>query len=104
MREVETVSVECKVGLYSLLDMARLACVHYEKSSPVVSDWADDLYMRLASPDDSRPVDYREIQCLAQLYDARDSVDGWQQSNCAANCVYKLLARLGRDTTGMAGF
>jgi hypothetical protein len=28
----------------------------------------------------------------------------WMQPNYAANRVYKLLNRLGRDTTGSAGF
>lgn len=106
MRDTETIAREFKTGMRSLLDMAGLACTHYETSSPIVSDWADDLYRRLCSPVDLTSIDYREIQCLAQLYDSdgRDPKDGWEQPNYAANRVYKLLSRLGRDTTGMAGF
>ena len=69
---------------------AEEACIHYEKSSPVVSRWADDLYMRLT--DDLYSVTMREIRTLDAL------IDGgiWSGSNLAQNQVYKCLEAQGQ--------
>lgn len=100
MRRIECVAAEAKTGMYAIVEMAELAAAHYETSAPVVSTWADDFYSRLTAGNGGKESDVREILCLLQLHD-----DGqWEQPNYAANRVYKLLTRLGRDTTGMAGF
>lgn len=71
-------------------------CSYYEMTAPTVSEWADDLYRRLSQPD--------EIT-LSEIYYAESLCrDGWEQPNVAANRHYKLMHRLKRDTTGMAGF
>lgn len=74
-------------------------CDRYEKTAPVVWAWADDLYRRLR--EQPTTVALVEITFLEGLR----SADGtWAHPNAAANQVYKLLHRLGRDTTGMLGF
>lgn len=73
------------------------ACAHYEKSAPVVSDYADDVYRQITSSSPTRVVDAREIHWIARLWD-----DGeWMQPNLAANGHYHLLVRLGRSTVGL---
>lgn len=73
-------------------------CEHYEKTAPTVCAWADDLYRRLDAHGDD--VRVSEISVAQNLRD--DS--GWVPANYAANNVYKLMSRLGHDTTGHAGF
>ncbi len=71
---------------------------HYEKSAPCIDRWADDLCVRLASQADK--------VVLTELLFAESLLDEgvWQQPNYAQNSLYKLLTRLGRDTTGMSDF
>lgn len=73
-------------------------CDRYEKTAPTVHAWADELYIRLSQSPDS--VLLVEIYMLDHLYNGGN----WLQHNAAANMLYHLLHRLGRDTTGMAGF
>lgn len=73
---------------------------HYEKTAPVVSGWADDVYIRLNGQADKVVVS--ELM-FAQRLIGQDGED-WMRSDYAANQLYHLLHRLGRDTTGMAGF
>jgi hypothetical protein len=71
----------------------------YEKTAPPVSEWADDVYRRLRDAD---TIVLSELVLIRDLK-GRDGEE-WMQPNYAANRVYKLLNRLGRDTTGSAGF
>lgn len=71
---------------------------HYEHSAPTVTTWANDLYIRLGESLDK--VTVLEIMAVDQF---RES-DQWEPSSFAANRVYKLMNRLGQDTTGHAGF
>jgi hypothetical protein len=74
------------------------AVPHYEKTSPTVSAYLDDLYIRITN----RPSDVS----LSELFGAEELQEegDWLQPNYAANHVYKLMHRLGMDTTGHAGF
>jgi hypothetical protein len=75
------------------------ACRHYEKTAPTVEAWANDLFVRLNENADA--VVLSEIVFAEQrLFESGQ----WMHPNHAANAVYKLLHRLGRDTTGHAGF
>lgn len=72
---------------------------HYEKSAPTVAEWADDLYQRIGD----KRADHVTLSEL--LLASRLMEEGvWMHPNTAANNVYKLNYRLGRDTTGHAGF
>lgn len=74
------------------------ACDHYEKSAPTVHAYCDELCRRLQ--DDADGVCVSEV--IAVLALRQDSE--WEQPNYAANRIYKLMSRLGMDTTGHAGF
>lgn len=74
-------------------------CDHYAKSAPTVREWMNDLYVRLHEDPDA--VILSELILLWRLY--RGGND-WSPPNYAANLVFHLLTRLGRDTTGQAGF
>jgi hypothetical protein len=71
---------------------------YYERSAPTVADWCNDLYIRIGE----KP----ETVVLPELYATERFLEEgvWMQPNYAANAVYHLLNRLGRDTTGMAGY
>lgn len=71
---------------------------HYDKSAPTVCDWANDLYARMGDSPDS----VRLSELLAVSGFREGSV--WEQANIAANRIYKLMTRLGQDTTGHAGY
>lgn len=70
----------------------------YEKTAPTVEAWFDDLYVRLNEAADK--VVLSELLLVQQFVD--DGV--WFDPQTAANRVYHLQERLGRDTTGHAGF
>ena len=73
-------------------------CGQYERTAPTVCEFADDLYRRLN--DDADSVRVSEVLCMSNMRE-----EGiWLQPNFAANTVYKLMSRLGQDTTGQAGF
>ncbi len=74
------------------------AVPRYQKTAPTVAAYLDDLYIRMnEKPDD---VTLSELTAVMALMDG----DAWEQPNYAANRFYKLASRLGRDTTGLAGF
>lgn len=82
----------------ALLDHVAHMCHYYEKTAPTVSDYLDGLYQRLErKPDDVRLSEILMAQRLLEngLYMA---------PALAANTVYKLMNRLGMDTTGHAGY
>lgn len=70
------------------------AVTHYEASAPTVSQYCDELYIRLG---DSDRIDLTEITTIQQLKEN----DCWEQPNYAANRVYKLRDSLGQSTVGM---
>ena len=71
---------------------------HYEKTAPPLHAYLDDLYVRMAEKPDG--VTWSEVTFALSLHDA----DGVRPAPWAANAHYKLMARLGRDTTGLAGY
>lgn len=74
------------------------ACDRYEKTAPTVAEYCNGLYERIQSDPDH--VVLSELRFVQYLVD-----DGtWQHPNYAANNLYKLMYRLGKDTTGHAGF
>ena len=75
------------------------AIKHYKQAPGWFTSWLDDLYIRLGEQCGSITLD--EIQTLAML--AHDGVS-WEAESLAVNRVYKLFDRLGRDTTGIAGY
>lgn len=72
---------------------------HYERSAPPVSEWADDVYRRLGNAD---KIILSELTLIREIRGTNG--EDWMQPNYAANRVYKLLHRLGRDTAGLVGF
>lgn len=75
-----------------------MACEQYERTAPTVHAWLDNLYIRIGE----NPVSVSMVELL-HVESLRE--DGqWEQPNYAANRTYKMLARLGRDVSGQAGF
>jgi len=70
----------------------------YEESAPTVSQWADDLYVRLG--DNPREVKLGEIMAALSLRE--DTV--WLHPNYAANFIFKTMHEYGQDVTGHFGF
>ena len=71
---------------------------HYDKTAPTVTEWANDLYIRInESPETVR---LPELTMLSRF--AEEGI--WLQPNYAANQVYHLMHRLGMDVTGHVGF
>lgn len=89
---------QIRVGLNAIDSLLVSISSHYEKSAPVVSDWADEMYRRISR--EPNGVSLSEVCFAARLFIGNQ----WMQPNYAANQLYKLLSSLGRDTTGMAGF
>lgn len=78
----------------------QVAMSHYQerKAPGWFTDWLDDLYIRLA--EDWGKVTLDELATLTSL-----NVDGhWLTPTYAMNTAYKMLDRLGRDTTGIIGY
>jgi hypothetical protein len=76
--------------------------VHYYdrvSPAPTVSNWANDLYIRVSEDIDS--IRMVEIMMADRLYSERD---GMMNPSEAANQVFKLMNRLGQDTTGHCGY
>jgi hypothetical protein len=80
------------------LKMLTEICEHYEKTAPTVHAWADDLFIRINEQPDK--VVLSEILFL----DRWRSCEQWTPPNLAANEVYHLLHRLGRDVCGQSGY
>lgn len=70
--------------------------VHYSKSAPAVSRWADSLCERLQ--DNPRAVSLGEIMVLDQL-----TSEGFVSPAYAQNTIYKLLATTG-NAAGVLDF
>lgn len=79
-------------------DQLTAICDRYRTLAPTVSVWADDLYIRMNEKPET--VVMSELLAVDHLKDGC----GWMHGNVAANYVYKLLHRLGRDVSGQAGF
>ena len=72
--------------------------VHYQKIAPTVTTYADWLYVALEE-------ERAKVTLLELLWVMRLREDGiWLDANSAANLIFKLLDRLGRDTSGQLGF
>lgn len=72
---------------------------HFEKTAPTVAEWANALYIKIGdNPDEVRLSELVQVEAL--YGDGRNI----EAPNLAANRVYKLMNRLGQDTTGHAGF
>ena len=70
----------------------------YQQSAPQVSQWADGLYMRVFNAPET--VVLTELIAALNLH-----ADGaWAQANYVQIRIYKLLDRLGQDTTGWSNF
>ncbi len=80
-------------------EFAEPAVVHYRESAPTVSRYLDDLYIRVRTGEGA-PVLLDEILTVQRLYESEQ----YLEPNHAANLIYKLMSRLGMDTTGHAGF
>lgn len=68
-------------------------CDYYEKSAPTVSDWANDKYIHM------NDVTLEEVSIIFNLVYPQ-----FEHPNYAANKIYHLMVRQGKDTTGHAGF
>ena len=88
-----------KLPIKEFCDYMERAFRHYEKSAPPVSDYLNDLYIRIGeSPETVTLVELTAVSALV-------GDDGlWEHPNYAANRFYKLAAATGKDTTGLAGF
>ena len=87
---------------FDLMQSALEKIVHYYGNvapAPTVSDWANNLYIRVSEDIDS--IRMSEIMMVERLWTERD---GFTNPSNAANLVYKLMHRLGQDTTGHLGF
>lgn len=73
-------------------------CETYEKTAPTVCEWANDLYIRIN--EDTKTVTLCELMMVPRFCEEGT----WMGPNYAANSVYHLMQRLGRNTVGHAGF
>ena len=81
-----------------ILSFLTEACEFYERSAPTVHDYLDGLFRRVEN--DASNVRLSELYFITDL-----KCDGeFLQPNYAANAVYKIMQRLGMDTTGHIGF
>lgn len=86
------------VNMRAIDEALELTCEQYGTTAPTVARWADDLSVRLYDEPDKVPL--CEIVALKELHEDNE----WMQPNLAANYIYKLMVRLGRDVTGQVGF
>jgi len=70
-------------------------CFQYEKTAPVVSRWADELYMTLS--ENASLVTVWELMVLDKL----DADGEWINANYAQNMVYKCMDSLNKNTSGI---
>jgi hypothetical protein len=86
------------LDLNPILDRLTAVCDHYERSSPEVHRWADDLYQRIGRAADT--VVLSEILFAGRLLE-----DGlWMHPNTAQNQLYHLAHRLKRPVGLMADY
>ena len=82
--------------MFSRKEFESALCVlsrHYEKTSPVVSDYMDTLCSRRD-----------ETITLSHLHLVREFMDDRPEGNLAANKLYHFLYKMGEDTQGMLGY
>jgi hypothetical protein len=72
---------------------------HYEQSAPRLSEWLEEMYIRLGE-DEWKTITLEEIQQIQYLH----ADDCWLGAEWAQNNIYRLLNRMGKDTTKIAGF
>lgn len=72
---------------------------HYEQSAPRLSNWLEEMYIRLGE-EGWKTITLEEIQQIQYLY----ADDCWLAAEWAQNNIYRLLNRMGKDTTKIAGF
>lgn len=75
------------------------AVKHYEQSAPRLSTWLEEMYIRLGE-EEWKTITLEEIQQIQYLY----VDDCWLAAEWAQNNIYRLLNRMGKDTTKIAGF
>lgn len=87
------------IDLVEAQNFIKQAMSHYAQKAPGwFTDWLDDLYIRLG--ENWREITLDEVASLSRLYEEGD----WMPQTLAVNAIYKLLDRLGRDTTGIIGY
>jgi len=87
----------CNIEL--ILDALQKCAIHFEKTSPVVSNWADEIYQQIQ--EDLYRVDLGDMRTLNLLL---DDAGNFIHPNYAQNIVYKHLEMQRKDTTGMMSF
>jgi hypothetical protein len=91
-------SVNMLIDCLEICTFLECAVEHYEVTAPTVAEYCDGLYRRVnESP---RNISLLELLTVQQLQ--QDAL--WLMPNYAANRIYHLMAALGMDTTGHAGF
>lgn len=79
-----------------VMDVLRECCFHYEISSPVVSEYANELYMQMQ--DDIRSITLADFITINLLSDGQYGKENWIDANYAQNIVYKRLVETGNGT------
>jgi len=98
-REQGTPKEACPlIDLDAISQHLSMVATHYEQSAPIVSHWADTLFMTMQ--EDLGKVTLREVFTASALLEE----GRWERPNVAANRIYKLMERMGHDTTGHPGF
>lgn len=77
----------------------RSAAKQYKDAPAWFMNWLDDVCVRLN--DSWRSITLDEVCTLQSLYYQNGQ---WMPEPLACNTIYKLLDRLGRDTTGILGY
>ena len=80
-------------------ELLTACCIHFEKTAPIVSQWADDLYIRIQ--ENTSLVTLKELITINLL---SDDFNNWINANYATNIVYKCVESLKQDCTGMLSF
>ena len=86
------------IDINAIANMLTEICDHYEFTAPTVRDWADGLYRRI----DSNPetVLLPELLAVTRFKECGE----WEQPNYAANRIYKMCERIGREVSYQIGF
>jgi hypothetical protein len=75
-----------------------MVAAHYELSAPMVSHWADTLFMTMQ--EDLENVTLREVITASALLKEGQ----WEQPNMAASRICRLMESKKLDMMGHAGF
>ena len=86
------------IDIDNIMTELQTICFHYEKSSPAVSQWADDLYIRLQ--ENPKVILLGELLIINHL----QTSEGLMPANYAQNILYHLLDSLELSTVGMIDF